>query len=262
MMTSFLTRRTLAAAIAGLSLFAAVPAMAQNVPQEGQQYRVIKPRNATAAGEKKIEVIEFFWFGCPHCNALDPSLEAWLKKTPADVAFKRVHINFDAEGASIKRTETHQRLFITLETLGLNAAQNASVFNAIHADKKNLNTRDGVMDWAKSRNLDMAKFAAAYDDAFTMSRKMKAASQLQESYRVDGVPYFAVDGQYVTSPTIARGEGSFYETLDFLINKVRKDRGLSAPSAVAEKPAKAEAKKEAKPKTPNKKPAETASKKE
>ncbi len=240
-----LTRRTLALAIAGLFTVAAMPALAQGGPQEGQQYRVLKPRNATTAGDKKIEVIEFFWFGCPHCNSLDPSLEAWLKKAPADVAFKRVHINFDAEGSSNKRTENHQRLFYTLESLGLNAAQNSAVFNAIHADRKPLNSRDNILEWAKSRNLDMAKFTAAYDDSFTLSRKMRAATQLQEAYKVDGVPYFAVDGQYITSPSIAGGEAGFYTALDFLINKTRKDRGPAPAPAKAEekKPVKKPAKK-------------------
>ncbi len=217
-----LSRRALTLAVAGLFATTALPVLAQPEPQEGQQYRVLKPRNTTTAGDKKIEVIEFFWYGCPHCNAIDPSLEAWLKKALPDVAFKKVHVSFG------ERTDAHQRLFFTLESLGLNAAQNAAVFNAIHADRKNLNTRDGILDWAKSRHLDMAKFTAAYDDSFTMSRKMKAATALQEAYKVDGVPYFAVDGQYITSPSIAGGEAGFYSTLDFLVSKTRKDRGLTA----------------------------------
>jgi protein dithiol oxidoreductase (disulfide-forming) len=244
MQNTTLTRRTLALAIASLFAASSLPVLAQGGPQEGQQYRVLKPRIATTAGEKKIEVIEFFWFGCPHCNSLDPSLEAWLKKAPADVAFKRVHINFDAEGSSNKRTENHQRLFYVLETLGLNATQNSAVFNAIHADRKRLNSRDEILEWAKSRNLDIAKFSAAYDDSFTLSRKMRAATALQESHKVDGVPYFSVDGQYITSPSIASGEAGFYSTLDFLIAKTRKDRGpVAAPAKVEEKkPAKAPAK--------------------
>jgi protein dithiol oxidoreductase (disulfide-forming) len=243
------TRRTLNLAVAGLFAASALPAFAQSEPQEGQQYRVLKPRNATTAGDKKIEVLEFFWFGCPHCNSIDPSLEAWLKKAPAEVAFKKVHVSFG------ERTDNHQRLFLTLEALGLNATQNSAVFNAVHADRKNLNTRDGVLDWAKSRNLDIAKFTATFDDSFTMSRKMKAATQLQDSYKVDGVPYFAVDGQYITSPSIAGGEAGFYATLDFLVNKARKDRGLSAASEKKE-----EVKKDAKKDT--KKPAAKAVKKD
>ncbi len=241
MQTLTLSRRTLTLAITGLFAAAALPSWAQGGPQEGQQYRVLTPRIATKVGEKKIEIVEFFWFGCPHCNAIDPSLEAWLKKAPADVSFKRVHIHFGTEAKPDSRTQTHQRLFYVLEMLGLNATQNSAVFNAIHADRKQLTSRDGILEWAKSRNLDMAKFTAAYDDGFTLSRKMRDASALQETYKVDGVPYFAVDGQYITSPSIAKSEASFYSTLDFLINKTRKDRGISAPAA-----AKADEKKPAK----------------
>ena len=234
MQTLTLSRRSLSLAIAGLFAATALPTWAQGGPQEGQQYRVIKPRIATKAGDQKIEVIEFFWFGCPHCNSLDPSLEAWLKKAPADLSFKRVHIHFGTEAKPDSRTQTHQRLFYVLEILGLNAAQNSAVFNAIHADRKQLTTRDGILEWAKSRNLDMAKFTAAYDDGFTLSRKMREASTLQEAYKVDGVPYFAVDGQYITSPSIAKGEAGFYSTLDFLIAKARKDRGIGSPDKAAE----------------------------
>jgi protein dithiol oxidoreductase (disulfide-forming) len=243
MQTPSLSRRSLTLALTGLFATAALPAWAQGGPQEGQQYRVLKPRIASKAGDKKIEVIEFFWYGCPHCNALDPSLEAWLKKAPADISFKRVHIHFGTDAAPDKRTQTHQRLFYVLEMLGLNAAQNSAVFNAIHADHKQLTTRDGILEWAKSRNLDMGKFTAAYDDGFTLSRKMREASALQEAYKVDGVPYFAIDGQYITSPSIAGGEAGFYNTLDFLINKTRKDRAPSAsektdPKKTVKKPAK------------------------
>ena len=238
MQNPLLSRRSLTIAIASLFAASAMPSWAQGGPQEGQQYRTLKPRVPTTAGEKKIEVIEFFWFGCPHCNAIDPSLEAWIKKAPADVSFKRVHIHFGTEAKPEPRTQTHQRLFYVLESLGLNATQNSAVFNAIHADRKALNTRDGILEWAKSRNLDMVKFTAAYDDSFTLSRKMREASALQEAYKVDGVPYFAVDGQYITSPSIAGNEMAFYSALDFLINKTRKDRGMSAAA-----PAKAAAKK-------------------
>ncbi len=184
-------------------------------PPEGQ-YRKLETRVATASGDKKIEVIEFFWFGCGHCNTLDPVLEVWLKKIPADVSFKRVHINFG------EHTNIHQRLFLTLEALGLNATQNASVFTEIHAKRKKMATREEVLAWAQSRNLDMKKFTAIFDDRFTMARKQAAAAQLQVAYKVDGVPHFGIDGQYITSPSIARSESGFFNTLDYLIQITRK----------------------------------------
>lgn len=241
-----LNRRTLSLAIA--SAFASATAVfstasraqlvAAPAVQEGVDYQKLKQRNAVGAPANKIEVIEFFWFGCPHCNSLDPQLDAWLKKAPADVAFKRVHINFDPENSSIKRTEVHQRLFYTLETMGLTDAKSiGAVFNAIHADRKTLNTRDGVLEWAKTRGLDVAKFTATYDDGFNMSRKMRGASQLQEAYKVDGVPFFAIDGQYITSPSMAKGPSGFFGAMDGVIEKVRKDRAPATAPAAEKKPA-------------------------
>jgi protein dithiol oxidoreductase (disulfide-forming) len=241
------SRRQLTVSLSALLLGAALPtmpALAQGgpAPIEGQQYRKLKSRVPTSAGDKKIEIVEFFWYGCPHCSALEPALEAWLKTAPADVSFKRVHVNFGTAAAPDKRTDTHQRLFFTLEAMGLGATQNAAVFNAIHGDRKPLNSRDSVIEWAKSRNLDIAKFTAVFDDGFTLSRKATAARTLQNSYEIDGVPTFAVDGQFITSPSIAGGESQFFSTMAFLLNTVRKNRGPSTPAPAT----KAEDKKPAK----------------
>jgi protein dithiol oxidoreductase (disulfide-forming) len=237
MINTKFTRRALSLAIVGGFTAINLPVLAQTgaTPVEGKQYRTLARRNPTSVSDKKIEVIEFFWYGCPHCNALDPALEAWLKKAPADVSFKRVHINFGTPASPNKHTDAHQRLFYTLETLGLNATQNTAVFTAIHADHKKLESREGILEWAKSRNLDMAKFTATFDDAFTMMRKQSAATQLQEAYKVDGVPYFGIDGQFVTSPSIAGSESTFFSTLEFLISKARKDRTPVAAFAVEKK---------------------------
>ncbi len=210
----------------------AAPSTNKGAQTDGEKYRKLDKRVATTAGDKKIEIVEFFWFGCPHCNVLDPSLEAWLKKAPADVSFKRVHISFG------ERTDVHQRLFLTLEAMGLNATQNGAVFTAIHSDHKKMNTRDDVLEWAKSRNLDIAKFTAIFDDRFTMMRKQAAAMQLQTAYKVDGVPYFGVDGQYVTSPAMAKSEVGFFNTLDLLIQTARKNRGTTTALPAQKKTAK------------------------
>jgi protein dithiol oxidoreductase (disulfide-forming) len=237
-----LTRRSLMSfslsltslALAGALTTASFSAAAQaGAPTEGQQYRKLETRQPTSSGDKKIEIIEFFWFACPHCNALDPALEAWLKKAPADVSFKRVHVNFGTVATPDKRTDMHQRLFLTLEAMGLNAAQNSAVFTAIHADRKKLLTREDVLEWAKSRNLDMAKFTATFDDRFTMTRKQTAAFQLQAAYKVEGVPHFGVDGQYITSPAMAKSEAGFFNTLDTLIQIARKSRGTTGVTTSA-----------------------------
>ncbi|MEY3996910.1 MAG: hypothetical protein RL344_1253 [Pseudomonadota bacterium] len=205
--------------------------LAQTPPPDGQ-YRKLETPVATTSAANKIEVIEFFWFGCGHCNALDPALEAWLKKTPADVSFKRIHVSFG------ERTDIHQRLFLTLEALGLNATQNASVFTEIHAKNKKMTTREEVLAWAQSRNLDMKKFTATFDDRFTMARKQAFAAQLQAAYKVDGVPHFGVNGQYITSPSIARSELGFFNTLNYLIQITRKKNNPATAVTTATTPVK------------------------
>ena len=237
--------RTLTLALASAFATQAVPSLAQGRPvNEGIDYRVLSPRQAVSTDAKKIEVVEFFWFGCPHCNSLDPALLEWLKKAPADVVFKRVHINFDDENAPVKRTEVHQRLFYTLETMGVIEKMAPAVFTAIHGDRKPLQTRDSVLEWAKTKGLDLGKFTATYDDGFNMSRKMKAASAMQAAYKVDGVPYFAIDGQFITSPSIAGGStDAFFNVMNTVIEKVRKARApakaeLSVDKKADKKPAK------------------------
>ncbi|MBW7926065.1 MAG: thiol:disulfide interchange protein DsbA/DsbL, partial [Burkholderiaceae bacterium] len=105
-------RRTLISAGAALAGAAALPAAhAQNAPVEGRDYRLVSPPQPTEAPAGKIEVIEFFWYGCPHCNALEPVLKQWLSKLPSDVFFKRVHVPFG--------DRRHQQLYYTLESMGL-----------------------------------------------------------------------------------------------------------------------------------------------
>lgn len=194
-----------------------MPVIAQTVPTENKHYYKLETPVPTANSDKKIEVVEFFWFGCPHCSSLNSALETWVKKLPSDVSFKQVHINFG------DRTDVHQRLFLTLEAMGL-TNQIPFVFTDIHANGKRMMTREEVLAWAKSRNLDLAKFTAIFDDRFTMNRKKSLVTQLQTAYKVDGVPHFGVNGQYITSPSIAKGETEFFNTLNFLIQTIRNKR--------------------------------------
>src|SRR5262245_36652276 len=101
-------------------------AFAQRLPQEGKDFRALKQRAAIEAPAGKVEVVEFFWYNCPHCNAFEPQLQAWIKKLPADVAFRRVPVAFRAD------FHPQQRLFYTLEALGRLDTLHAKVFHAIH----------------------------------------------------------------------------------------------------------------------------------
>lgn len=197
-----------------LGLAVSMGAQAQKPPQEGVDYQVLKTPQATDEKDK-IEVIEFFWYSCPHCNQFEPVIEPWAKKLPADVAFKRVHVRFNNSFIP------QQKLYLTLEALGKLDELHGKVFYAIHAERQRLTTDDQILEWAAKQGLDKKKFADTYN-SFAVQTKANRFAKMQEAYRVDGVPMLAVNGQYVTSPSMAGGDfARSLQVVDFLIEKIR-----------------------------------------
>jgi thiol:disulfide interchange protein DsbA len=201
---------------AGLSLvLAQAGARAQGGPVEGQQYvRLSQPEPVLVPG--KIEVIEFFWYGCPHCNAFEPMLEAWVKKLPPDVAFRRVPVAFRDEPFT-----AHQKIFFALEGLGQVDAMQMRVFNAIHNDHQRLDKPAEIAAFAQKNGLDSAKFMDLYN-SFAVQSKVRQAKALAEAYKIDGVPALGVNGQYYTSGSLAGSSERMLAVADFLIQKSRK----------------------------------------
>lgn len=197
-------------------------ALAQGAPVEGKQYLKLSQALPTTPG--KIDVLEFFWYGCPHCFTFDPTIEAWSKQLPADVNFRRVHVGFRAN------IKSHQKLFFALEAMGKEAEVHAAVFNAFQRDMPE--DDKAVMALAGRLGLDMAKFTAAYN-SFGVQTKCAQASKLSEEYRIDGVPAIGIAGRYLTSPAIAgvRGAGEIVNgqqalaVTDYLIKQVRSSKG-------------------------------------
>lgn len=216
MNTGRYSRRLFVGSVAAL---AAVPgaALAQQTqsPHEGTEYLRLAQPQAPDAPAGKIEVIEFFWYSCPHCNALEPGFEAWVKKLPADVVVHRVPIRFNIG------MEPQQRLYYTLEALGKLDALHTKVFNAIHDQHLPLTTADRITDWAVQQGLDKAQFTAAYN-SFGVQSKVQRATHLMEAYKIDGVPTIAVNGKYTTSPTNAGSSLGTLQVADFLIGLERK----------------------------------------
>ncbi|GAA4324055.1 thiol:disulfide interchange protein DsbA/DsbL [Pigmentiphaga soli] len=198
-----------------------LPAAAQaQQPREGAEYtRLPQPQPTDSPG--KIEVTEFFWYSCPHCNALEPSLEAWIRKQPADVVVRRVPVRFNAG------MEPQQRLYYTLESLGKVDEFQAKVFNAIHQERQPLNTADRIIDWAARQGFDKAQFTATFN-SFGVQSKVQRAVKLAEAYNIDGVPTLAVNGHYVTSPAQTGSNASALQVLDFLVAKERSGGGAAA----------------------------------
>jgi thiol:disulfide interchange protein DsbA len=172
--------------------------------------RLPKPQPVDAPG--KIEVIEFFWYGCPHCSALEPSVEAWEKQLPKDVAFRREHVVWPGR----KETETHARLFLTLRAMGLLNQHHRAVFEAMQAAKTAPRSDKEIADWAAKRGIDRAKFEATYK-SFGVNTQLARARDLTNNYLADSVPSFAVNGKYYTSLGAARGEKRLFEILNKLI---------------------------------------------
>jgi thiol:disulfide interchange protein DsbA len=178
-----------------------------------RDYRVVSPAQPTDTGAK-IEVIEFFWYACPHCNAFEPTLNAWVKKLPADVAFRRVPAQFAPIWVQ------HAKLFYTLEAIGEEERVHKKVFDAIHVERQSLDSDQVQIEWAGKNGIDKAKFADAMK-SFGVAGKLKRAAQVVGNYGIDGVPALAINGKYLTAPSMARGEDKALAVVDYLINAER-----------------------------------------
>jgi thiol:disulfide interchange protein DsbA len=197
--------------LAALTAFAAGGASAQLAPYAP----LIPPQPTDSPG--KIEVVEFFWYGCPHCNAMEPYVNAWLKNLPKDVVFKRVHALPSESWLPLAS------LFYTLEAMGLVDQYHGKVFDAIHRQNINLNRRDKRDEWLKANGIDPAKFDAV-EKSFSVQSKIARARQLTQAYKVDSVPRFFVNGKYYTSAEQAGGNDKIMPAVDLAIAAVRKEK--------------------------------------
>jgi protein dithiol oxidoreductase (disulfide-forming) len=192
-------------------------ALAQGRPLPGRDYMELPTPQATETGAK-IEVVEFFWYRCPHCHALDPLLAPWVKKLPADAQFRLVPAIFNDEWA------LDARIFYALEATGYVDRLHHPLLDAIHtqnaAGLKGQAYLKWVSSWLSKQGVDIAKYDAAFK-SFTVDSKVKRAFQIAQAYRLEGVPALAVQGRYLVS-----GEGkNMLGTADFLISQIRGGAG-------------------------------------
>ena len=192
------------------------PARAQApAPRAGTDFLVLDKPAPVEAPAGKVEVVEFFWYSCPHCNTFEPALDEWIKKAPKDVAVRRVPIAFRAD------FEPQQRLFYVLEAMNKVDELHKKVFYAIHVEKQMLNTPDLIAAWAEKQGLNKAKFLETYN-SFSVATKARKATQLQDAYKIDGVPALGVAGRYFTSGSMAQTMARALLVTDYLIAQVRK----------------------------------------
>jgi len=192
-------------------------AWAQKKPEDGTDYRLLEKRVAVEAPAGKIEVVEFFWYSCPHCNAFEPRLEAWSKKLPADVVLRRVPVAFRDDFVP------QQRLFYALEAMGKLPQLHAKVFHAIHTEKQRIDQEATILAWVAKNGVDQAKFQESYN-SFSVSTKARRAAQLQDAYKVEGVPALGIAGRYYTDGTMAGNMDRALQVTDFLVADARKSK--------------------------------------
>lgn len=194
----------------GLPLAAAQGA----APVAGKDYLVVNPPIPTPANGK-IEVVEFFWYGCPHCFAFEPMVEAWAKKLPADVDFRRVPVAFRDEPFV-----AHQRIYYALEEMGLVDAMHGKVFAAIHVDHQRLDNPTEIAAFMKKNGVDATKFMSYYN-GFSVQTKARQATQLSQAYKIDGVPSIGIAGKYLTSASLTGSPQRSLAVTDYLIQRSR-----------------------------------------
>lgn len=206
-----------AAGALALTLPVTAPALAQGRQfQEGKDYRRLDKPVAPDAPAGKIEVIEFFWYSCPHCNSFEPALDAWVKSAAKDLSVRRVPVAFNASFVP------QQKLYYTLEGMGKLDELHTKVFRTIHVDKNRLAKDDDIFAWAaKQPGLDATKFKEVYN-SFTVSNQIRRASQLQDAYGVEGVPSMGVAGRFYTDGTMAGGMQNVLLVVEHLAGVARK----------------------------------------
>lgn len=200
---------------------AAGSALAQGGFAEGRQYTVLSQPLPTTPG--KIEVIEFFWYGCPHCYAFEPLIEPWAKQAPADIAFRKAHVAFRAA------LKPHQRMFYALEALGKEAQARPAIFAAMHQQGQALDDAKSQAKFLGNLGIDPTKYQDAYN-SFGVQTKCTQADKLFDNFRADGVPAVGIGGRFLTSPSMATvgqrvseqesGQRAL-QIMDFLIQRVR-----------------------------------------
>jgi thiol:disulfide interchange protein DsbA len=197
-------------------------------PKNGVEYKTLPVAQPTDSG-KKVEVTEFFAYYCPHCYAFEPTLEAWVKKQGDNIVFKRVHVPYN------ESVLPQQKLFYTLEAMGLLTDKlHKDIFDEMHVRHNRLDRDTAIFDFVGKQGIDVAKFTDTYRSLGVAARLRKGNAMFND-YRVDSWPMIAIDGRFLTSPTMA-DEGSKSATteaqldtevtqvLDILVGKAKAEK--------------------------------------
>lgn len=217
-----------AASVAAVAtLGGALPAAAQAQAaayKSGKDYLTLDKPAPTETSAGQIEVVEFFWYNCPHCNSFEPMFEAWAKKVPKDVTVRRAPVAFRAD------FEPQQRLYFVLEAMGRLDDLHGKVFHAVHVERQTLNTVEQISVWMEKQGVPKAKFMELYN-SFSVTTKARKSTQLQDGYALDGVPALGINGRYFTSGTQAQTLERSLLVADYLIGQSRQSMSAAAKPA-------------------------------
>jgi thiol:disulfide interchange protein DsbA len=213
---------------AALSAFAFTASASPADPKNGVEYKTLAAPQPVDTG-KKVEIIEFFDYACPHCAAFDESLNAWVKKQGDNIVFKRMHIS--RPGTDLPQ----EKMFFTLEAMGvLTPELHTKAFNEIHVNRNRLNRDEQVFEFIAKQGIDKQKFIDTYR-GFGVAGRVRKSIAMMDAYNVDSWPLLAVDGKYLTSPTMADAgvnaakteadlHGEVAQVLDVLVVKAKAEK--------------------------------------
>ncbi len=208
--------------LAVLLLAFAISAAASAQITPGKDYRVINPPQPTDSG-KRVEVLEFFWYGCPHCNALQPPLRVWLRQKPADVDFKRVPAVFDNSWVPLTWA------YYALDAMGVVDKLHYDLFTAIHEQKLRLSDTAVLFDWVAKHGVDRQKFIDTYN-SFGVKNRGARSIEMTRNYDIPGTPALTVDGKYLVAPSmILKPDNTvdyerYFQVVNQVIAMARKER--------------------------------------
>lgn len=189
---------------------------AARAPQELKDYTALKTPVPVESGAK-IEVLEFFQYSCPHCATFEPYLAAWKKKLPSDVDYRRIPIAWD------NSTMPHVRIYYTLEALGKLPELHEKVFAAIQKNRQPMLNPDAIADFMAANGIDRKQWLDTYN-SFSVAARANRAGQVWRAYKVDGTPMMAVDGRFMTAPSMVGTREGTLVVLDYLVQRSRAER--------------------------------------
>ncbi len=209
------TRLFLKSFTAGAAVLAAGCASTDpnRIPEDGFEYQTLPTPWPNQSGGK-IEVVEFFWYGCPYCNAMEPVLKAWMSRQAPDVVLRQVHPGMSAGW------RMHQQMYFTLEVMGKVEALHDRIYEALHMQMADLGKRDLIVDFVARNGVDRAQFLATFDSPEVRTRMAKA-NEMAKAFKLDGVPLFGVAGKYTTDTSMAGSREGALRVMDYLIARER-----------------------------------------